>query len=325
MSGIRAQSSSGVIRASSMMAMGVASSTIVDRCLPDGPWQRILPGLVLLHNGEPSERQRLVAAMEYAGPGALITGAYGLTLHAQRPTPTPVHLLVPHHTRRRSVSFVVVERTLRMPGRQEIQGLPVADLTRCTIDAARRSKSNSWCLDALTTSLRTGGTSIDELAIELASCTTRGTAVPRRQLKALGRGAASIAEVAAQELYARAGLPPAVANVDVVTLRGEFVARPDLWLDNVAMAWEIDSFAHHLDLADHERTMERRSRMQSAGIVVVSHLPRTVRQNPQLVVAELRAAYAMACQRTRPAVRIGLPTPTEGHLHSVGTTEGALQ
>ncbi|MGB7363378.1 MAG: hypothetical protein WA931_10110 [Rhodococcus sp. (in: high G+C Gram-positive bacteria)] len=118
-----------------------------------------------------------------------------------------------------------------------------------------------------------------------------------------------------------------------MTLRGEFVARPDLWLDDVAMAWEIDSFAHHLDLADHERTMERRSRMQSAGIVVVSHLPRTIRDNPELVLAELHAAYKMACERTRPPVRIAessaptisVPTPTEGHLHSVGTTEGALQ
>ncbi len=96
--------------------------------------------------------------------------------------------------------------------------------------------------------------------------------MPRLVLRELSDDAHSVAEVWAQKLYATSGLPPMVHNVDVVTEDGTWIARPDGWMDDVAVAWEIDSLAHHFSPADHEKTMHRRARMQRHGIIVVEHL-----------------------------------------------------
>ncbi|WP_229745697.1 hypothetical protein [Rhodococcoides trifolii] len=302
-----------------LRGLGVSASSIVNRCLPDGPWQRLLPGIVLLHNGPPSDRQRMIGALTYGGPGSILTGLAGLVSYGYRSAAPSVAILVPHETRRKPHGFVEVDRTRRMPELTERGYLQVAPVHRCVVDAVRRTKDESLCLDLLVTAVQRGGTSIEELAIELSECTTRGTALPRRQLHKLGKGAHSAAEVEAHELYEASDLPPMHLNRDVLDAAGNVIARPDGWLDDVGLAWEIDSLAHHLSVADHERTMLRRSRMQSHGIVVVSHLPKTVRQSPNVVIRELRAAYELAASRPRPNVRMRVIAGESG-AHSVDLT-----
>ncbi|RDG29968.1 hypothetical protein DVH02_34555, partial [Streptomyces corynorhini] len=48
-----------------LRAAGLSSSTTARRCRPGGPWQRPLPGVVLIQTGEPTARQRLLAAVLY--------------------------------------------------------------------------------------------------------------------------------------------------------------------------------------------------------------------------------------------------------------------
>jgi len=95
-----------------------------------------------------------------------------------------------------------------------------------------------------------------------------------------------------------------VHNLDVVDSDGGFVARPDGWIDSVALAWEIDSFAHHASPADYEYTLQRRQRMQNLGIVVVAHTPKQLTGNPKRVIADLRIAYQQALARPRPSVSL---------------------
>lgn len=301
---VRTASPHGVIRTSALEKLGVSASGIVRRCLPDGPWQRTLPGVIVLHNGDVSEHQRAVAALMYAGTDAILTGTSALAVLGYRSSSNRVHVLVPHHVRRKSVEFTEIERSRRLPEPTHHRGIAVAPITRATVDAVRRCRTEEQCLDILAKSIQRGATSVDELAIELAQCTTRGTALPRRQLQKLGSGAHSIAEVGAHKLYATTTLPTMMANCDIVDASGQFIARPDVWIDEVALAWEIDSLAHHSTIADHERTLLRRTRMQAHGIIVISHLPRTVRDSPDLVRSELAAAYAAALARPRPPVRV---------------------
>lgn len=152
--------------------------------------------------------------------------------------------------------------------------------------------------------IQRGHTSVEQLAIELAESSSTGSALPRSVLTELNDDAHSVAEIAAQKLYRKSGLPPMVHNVDIVDAAGEFVARPDGWLDDVGLAWEIDSLRHHLSPALHAQTLARRSRMQRRGIVVVTHLPNQVRDEPKLVLDDLRANYFHAARRPRPAVRM---------------------
>ena len=87
----------GVVRSSELRAGGLSGSAIIVRCRPGGPWQRLLPGVLLLSTAEPSRRQRLRAALEYAGEGAAITGVDAATLDHDLGVDTgeDVHVLVP--------------------------------------------------------------------------------------------------------------------------------------------------------------------------------------------------------------------------------------
>jgi hypothetical protein len=62
-------------------------------------------------------------------------------------------------------------------------------------------------------------------------------------LHEVGVGVHSVAEIDAQKLAARSTvLPPFRWNVPVRDERGAFIAIPDAWADDVALAWEIDSY-----------------------------------------------------------------------------------
>lgn len=132
-------------------------------------------------------------------------------------------------------------------------------------------------------------------------------------LREVSDGIRSVAEARARALL-RQGvrLPPALWNPRVVDGAGRFVAEPDAWFDDVAMAWEIDSREFHLSPADYDATLERRSAMTAAGIVVVATQPTRLHRSPRAVLRELEAVYAQAMRRPRPALR-ALPA-TKGTL-----------
>lgn len=267
----------------------------------------MLPGIILLHNGFPTQFERAVAAMMYGGNDCVLSGHAALAAHGYRRSSSmnEVMLLIPPEQHRAPSSFVQTERTWRLPEEPIRRGsLRCAPVTRAVLDVARRLRHRDHCRSLLTEVLQRGDTSVEELAIELAEGSRRGTALPRSVLRELGTDAHSVAEIHAQQLYARSHLPPMVHNREVETTAGEFIAMPDGWIDSVAMAWEIDSLDHHLNVRDHEQTMIRRARMQSRGIIVLAHLPKTVRDNPDLVLHELRQSYLLARSRPRPDVRL---------------------
>ncbi len=91
-------------------------------------------------------------------------------------------------------------------------------------------------------------------------------------------------------------------NVRLLDPTGKLLGIPDGWLDDVALAWQIDSLEYHLSPADYALTVRRHTAMTAAGIVVVHTLPSQLRTEPQEVLAELRNAYQQALRRPRPPV-----------------------
>ncbi|MFD4369027.1 hypothetical protein [Rhodococcus sp. NPDC058521] len=300
---IVAASREGVVRSAALEQFEIGRATVSSRCRPGGPWQRMLPGVVLLHNGPPSWRQRVIAALEYGGPQAMLSGYAGLAAlgYPAASSMNPVLLLVPSTQHRRDVSYVTVERTWRLPEAVDCGQLRAAPAVRCLLDASRRMSNIDTCRALLTEGLQRGDVTVSDLVQELAAGSDRGSRVPRAVLRELTDDAHSVAEVQAQKLYATSELPPMVHNRDIA-LGGKWIARPDGWLDDVALAWEIDSLRYHLSAQQHEATVVRRARMQRAGIVVVTHLPKQLRSEPATVLADLRAGWELAVSRPRPPV-----------------------
>ncbi|OZD07348.1 hypothetical protein CH275_07595 [Rhodococcus sp. 06-235-1A] len=301
---IAAASDRGLVRTAKLLELGVASKTIVRRTLPDGIWSRALPGLVFLTNRSLTQLERATAVSIYCGSDAVISGRAGLALHGLLPPGSfeETFALIPEAQHRKSVGFAAVERTWRMPPPEIKSGLRVAPVVRCLCDAVRRMKNTEQCMALIARVVQRGAATVDAIMKELNAGSTRGTAMPRRVLRELATGAHSVAEAKAQKLYGRSGLPAMHHNVAVYDEQGKFLLIADNWLDDVALDWEIDSLEYHLSPADHRATVERRERAQNAGLIVVTHLPSDIRDNPERVLSDLRARYEQARARPRPNV-----------------------
>jgi len=299
-----AQSRHGVITVERLERLGVPSGTCYRRCRPGQPWQRLLPGILLLGTAEPTRRQLAEAALLHGGPDSVITGGescsrQGLTRLSQRDA---VHVLVPDHRKTGSTGFVLVERTTRMPDSLVLEGLRLAPLVRSVLDGCRRLVSPNSVRAALAEAVQRGRISPIALIEELERGSSHGTAIPRAALRELLRGARSVAEGDAMAVWRGTGLPAPSWNFELRTTAGRYVATPDGWFDEVGLAWEIDSYEYHFGRDGYATTLARNARYAAAGVAVVQTLPGRLRSQPAQVRAELVAAYRAAAARPRPSV-----------------------
>jgi hypothetical protein len=309
-----ADSQAGLITSAQLAEIGLRTSTASRRCI-GGMWTRVLPGVHLVDGGSPSRHQRERAALLYAGEPAMLTGLTGLRHHTVRAVrlqevaddvperPEPVHTLVNHDVRRLSTGYVRIERTRRFP--QEVvrrDGLLIAPLVRCVGDAARRSRKASD-VDALVAEVvQRGLVSVADLEQELASGSRRGSALFRDAVSAVVTGAMSGPEADLARLLESAGVPSVMYNVALVSAAGSYVATPDVWLDDVGLAVEVDSVAYHATPDGFARTLRRNARYAAAGVPVVTVLPADLHARPRGTLRDIDRARAAAAARGRPDV-----------------------
>jgi hypothetical protein len=306
-----------VVLVRDLVELGMHRDTIAYRCRPGGPWRRLAPGLVMLRNGPPTRDDRRRGGLLHAGPDALIPGLDALELHGleRAPRPSgPVHLLVPTERRRSGYGLVMIERTDRLPA-PDPGRWPLAPLHRAVIDAVRRIRERDAVRSVVAEVVQRGLRTPAQLAAELEEGAQRGSRLPREVLREVSAGIRSVAEAKARVLLQRSRvLPRVVWNPEVVDEHGRFLAKPDAWFDDVAMAWEIDSHEFHLSPADHAATLARRSAMTAAGILVVATAPSRITREPRAVLEDLERSHAQAALRPRPRLHALPSVPTNGAL-----------
>ncbi|UMP02002.1 hypothetical protein [Amycolatopsis sp. EV170708-02-1] len=297
------RSRNGVVRASDLESLEMSSRTIYTRCLPGGPWRRLLPGIVLLHNNEPTSEQLVTAGLLHGGEDAVLTGTEACLRHGLRqaamPPDTGLHLLIPHDRKIRSTGFVTMERTIRLPAPVTRNGVPLAPLIRAATDTVRRLGNAEQVEAILIEAVQKGGCHPKALLRELDHGSLRGTAVPRRLLTGWV-DLRSMAESRAKALAQRLPVPPSHWNTAIHDREGRYIGRPDAMWQDVGLVWEIDSFEFHFRKADYARTVDRNTRYAAAGLVVVQTLPSRLRDDPDGVLSDLSAAHRVASARPRP-------------------------
>ncbi|MDN5857831.1 MAG: hypothetical protein L0H84_04340 [Pseudonocardia sp.] len=294
-----------VVHVRDLRGLGMQDSTIARRCRSGGPWQRLLPGILLLHAGPVTRDDRRRAALLHGGPGSVLTGLDALALYGMEQAPHPsgsVHVLVPLDRRRTGSGHVLVERTGRLPD-PTAGRWPLAPLARAALDAARRIRSRNVVRAILAEVVQRGRCSPAELIAELNSGSRRGTAIPRLVLEEIADGIRSVAEAQARAFVLRSGLPAPLWNARLYGPDGLFVAMADAWFDDVGLAWEIDSRRWHLGPVEYARTMDRRSALMAAGATVLHTQPQKLQERPKEALAELNAVHAQAARRPRPSLR----------------------
>lgn len=270
---------------------GLTAHAIAARCRPSGPWQRVLPGVVLLSNAPPTRRQRLRAALLYAGPLAVLTGADALQAHGLAPPPTEeVLVLIPATRRVANRTHLTVERTTRLPVPVTSRGLPLAPLVRATVDAARHEPDPRRLHQLLFAPVRRGDCTVADLHRELGAGNQRGSAAARALLADPDRQVVPAVHATAERLVRTAPLPPPLWRVPLHTRRGAPLGTADAWWPDAGLAWRLgDTQRRPLPVGEQARPA-----LTAAGITVLHTDPARLLTAPTAVIRELVHAFSYA-------------------------------
>ena len=285
----------GIITATSLRRR-TTPHVIASRCRPGGPWRRLLPGVVMLNDGEPTRSQQVRAAAYYAGVGAVVSGFDALRAQGVRLAPPQrVHVLVPVRRRLLSQDFVRLERTTRPPDPVFLGGIPYAPPVRATIDIARTTVEADLLRRLLALPVYYGLCTAADLRRELDSGNQRGTAAVRDMLRNLGQMGRTYLQGVAHELLACVPLPAPVWNVTVCDLQERPIGVVDAWWDEVALGWQFGAGPHRGPKMNHLA-------LTAAGVTLVRTPPEHLRANAGRVIRSLTSAFATAAKRHRPRV-----------------------
>ena len=292
-----------VVTRRDLLALGLAPATISNRTGLRGPWQRLLPGVVLTHRGIATRRERELGALAYVGDGAVITGAAALRAHGVDAVPTgrTVHILAPAARQRRSFGFVQIDRSRRMPDAQVVQGLPYAPVARALVDTCRHLEDLDRVRELVAEVIQRQLCSVADVVTEVRSAARQRTRLARHVVREMSAGVRSVAEAKAHAAFERHGVPQPDWNVDLVDQDGEFIGRPDGYWKVVAAAMEIDSMAWHLRPEAYRRTQRRQREFTSRGILVHPIAPQDIIDDEAGFISGIRAFLAEAARRTPPS------------------------
>jgi hypothetical protein len=294
-----------------LTTVGLPISTVISRIRPEGPWQRLLPGVVLSHRGTPTTRERRLGALLFCGEGAVLTGLTSLSLRGVRAARSggDVHILIPEPRQRSSYDFVVVQRARHMPAVQRVDGLPVAPVARAVVDACRRLAKKDAVRELVAEVVQRGMCSVAELTDEVRAGARQRSALSRRVLAEIDAGVRSVAEIRAREVISRAGLPAPAWNIGLWSSAGEFIASPDAYWASLGAALQIDSMRWHLSPSQYQRTQERQRAMTTYGVLVLPVAPDHILNQTELFEREMWSLLATAGRRPAPGGIYVAPPP----------------
>jgi hypothetical protein len=293
-----------VIAREQALGCGLTVKAVRYRLRADGPWQTLLPGVYMAHTGSPLDDQRDMAALLYAGPRGVLTGAAALRRHGiVTGSSGAVDVVVPEDVHRADAGFVRLHRTVRLPrGFCVATEIRYALPPRAVADAARWLTNIGEVRAVVAGAVQRGLCPIERLVEELEQGPRQGSALLRRALAEVADGVRFAAEGELHALIKRAGLPMPMFNPRLFVGRA-FLAVPDCWWPDAGVAAEVDSRAWHLSPREWENTLARQARMAAAGIIVLHFPPNRIYTEPKAVIAEIRSALAARRGRSLPQVR----------------------
>ena len=267
------------------------------------PWQKLLPGIYLTVTGAVSGKHREMAALLHAGPGSVLTGAAAARRHGiSVPDDGMVDVLVPAKTRCQSAAFVRVRRTGRMPVEVCVDGdVRFVLAARAVGDAARSLRAARDVRALVTQVVQQRRCPIETLNMELEQGPISGSALLRAALTEVRDGIRSVPEGDLRILLRRGRIPKPVFNARLYD-KETLIGVPDAWWPDAGVAAEVDSREYHYSAEDWQRTMQRHDRLVARGVLLLHFTPKQIRDRPDEVMAQIRAA--LVAGRGRPPLPI---------------------
>ncbi len=303
---LHAEADDDVIEVSRLVGLGIPEGTVYRLCRHRGPWELIAPATVKLSTGTPTRRQLLRAGLLHAGPDAVITGLDAARAHQlhRGQLPDAVHLLIPATTRVHGTARIVIERTKRMPTVRERDGLPVAAIERCVLDAVRRLRGESEIAAILTEPVQRRMVLPGVLRVELDTGCRKGSSTPRAVLRAIEDGVRSAAEFDVHRWwFAQPELPRRVLFNVRIRFGGVLVGIADLYVPEIGLVIPVDSVEHHFATPEQVEETERQHRAyRSVGLHVMGLRPTRTRRDSPGLLRDVLDAITVARSLPTPAV-----------------------
>ncbi|MEE1802578.1 hypothetical protein ACIQVO_18475 [Streptomyces sp. NPDC101062] len=265
-----------VLSSAQLREYGVPAGRVTARCRAGGPWQQLLPGVVLLHSGPPTAEERLQAVLLYAGrptatgsgglpvqPGpdspppapvavpystVMVTGLAALSLYGFSSAPPllaleRIDVLVPRTRRLRSTGYARLIRAHVLPLPELIDGRPVAPVARAVADAVAHLSDAPSVVEVLTEAVRSGHCDPATVVRELSQSGLLSRQHVVDAVDTLLAEGRSLAEGRLYELVRSYGLPEPVWNVDLRLPGGPHLGGVDAYWPERAVAIELDTRA----------------------------------------------------------------------------------
>ncbi|WP_406096930.1 hypothetical protein [Streptomyces sp. NBC_01013] len=334
-----------VLSAAQLKSRGVAPAQAGERCRTGGPWQQPLPGVFVLHPGPLSGRERLRAALLYAGrppaagrrtvparaggdadPGygeAMVTGLAALSLYGFTAAPPAVstdrvEVLVPRVRRLRSVRYVRLVRSSELPRPEYVDAIAVAPVARAVADAVTGLGDAHTVRRLLTEAVRGGHCEPAVLVGELNRAKVLGRPQVGNAVDSLLAEGRALAEERLYDMVRTHGLPEPLWNVDLRLPGGPHLGAVDAYWPEEAVAVELDTRSpRHSRLDDDHRQEEheaewsayaaRREHLERLGVTVVHLTPKKLRDTREQQAAVVRTALMAAADREPAAYVMILP------------------
>jgi hypothetical protein len=269
-------------------------SAIQHRVGLNGQWRIILPGVYAASNGTVSAQQREMAALLYAGPAGIITGPFAIRRYGIVASgPDYIDVLVPVDLRRKSVRFVHLIRTARMPDEVYRAGpIRIAALARAVADSVRGYRDIRDAQTVICAALQREECTLAKLATELREGPKRGSALLLRGLRDAATGIWSAAEGDLMDLVRRSDLPEPEYNVTLYAPDGTLLGIVDAWWQRAGVAAEVESQEFHFKREDWQATMARHNRITKHRVQLMHFPPSQIKSSGAKVVADIREAIA---------------------------------
>ena len=264
-----------------------------------GTWKALSPTVLLLVGVASSFDQRCIAGILDTSGGAVVSRQAAAALWGLPGfNPDQVHITRPRNATSRNSSLVVVHESRYLPAHHSTirEGIPITTVARTVFDLA-------GCLHparterALENGLKYHLVALEDLrrvTIELLARGRAGSTLMRQLLAARRAGyipPASGLEADFLALLVAAGIELPEGQVDLGGDDG-WIGRVDFYYRRLRLVIEIDSDIHHTAKLDTESDERRDAALRAAGFEVLRITEAELRNDPDGVVARVRAALA---------------------------------
>ena len=255
-------------------------------------WRVVLPGVYADSPGEITWRQRVRAALLYAGDGAMLADATGLRAYraAYLPADHFVRVLVADNVQRPSRDFVVLRRTTRLPVPVMIGGLPVVPMDRALCEFVARHADERESFAVAAAAVQTGRVKLGQIVDEAERGPARGRPRLVRTIASLSRGVRSLPERDFMDLADRSKVLPSLLYNCLIQLPDGQRLRPDALAADAALIHETNGRRFHAPEEEggdddlFEQTQWRADVLTAAGFTVLGNAPKRIRsQGPQVI------------------------------------------